>query len=134
MIIVLRRCKGNSKAIWKTIKSLSCAGENKSVTPQGVTLDAANEFNSHFATIADRLRSLLPSMPLDITKLEHFVLFRNVVFSIPPINKGYVVDAFRSLNPNKAIGVDRFSARICNIAAPAIAGSVTKFKQVYSIV
>ena len=48
----------------------------------------------------------------------------NVVLSIPPINKGDVVDAFRSLSHNKAMGVDRFSARIFKIAAPAIADSV----------
>ena len=33
----------------------------------------ASEFNSHFTSIADQLRSLLPQTNLDISKLIHFV-------------------------------------------------------------
>ena len=71
-------------------------------------MKTADNFNLHFASIADRLRSLLPSIPFDISKLEHFVLSRkdpDAVFSTPLLNEGYIIDSFRSLNPRKAMGV-----------------------------
>ncbi|XP_031575398.1 uncharacterized protein LOC116309015 [Actinia tenebrosa] len=117
--------KGDSKGIWKTIKSLT-GTSNKSTKSDGMTAD---EFNFHFSSIADRLRSLLPRIPFGISKLEHFVLSRkdpDVKFSIPPLTKGFVVDCLRNLNSNKATGVDKFSARVLKIAALVIVSSVTK--------
>ena len=98
-------------------------------------MKTADNFNLHFASIADRLRSLLPSIPFVISKLEHFVLSRkdpDVVFSIPLLNEGYIIDSFRSLNPRKAMGVDNISAQILKISAPVIALSITKLMN-YSI-
>ena len=121
--------KGNSKGIWKIIKSLTGANNRKPNTVKNKDSTTADQFNSHFASVAERLRSLLPSIPFDMTKLVHFVLSRKdleVEFSIPLLSKGYIIDNLRALNPKKAMGVDKFSARILKIAAPVIAPFIAK--------
>ena len=58
----------------------------------------ASEFNSHFTSIADQLRSLLPQTNLDISKLIHFV----DSFSIPSITESKVINCLMNLSSNKA--------------------------------
>ena len=70
----------------------------------------ASEFNSHFTSIADQLRSLLPQTNLDISKLIHFVDSRKdagITFSIPPITESKVVDCLKNISLNKASGIDK---------------------------
>ena len=91
--------KGNSKGIWKIIKSLTGANNRKPNTVKNKDSTTADQFNSHFASVAERLRSLLPSIPFDMTKLVHFVLSRKdleVEFSIPLLSKGYIIDNLRA--------------------------------------
>lgn len=54
--------KGNSKGIWKTIKSLTGTNRNATETKSALSV-SADEFNQDFSTIADKLCCLLPSMP-----------------------------------------------------------------------
>ena len=89
----------------------------------------ASEFNSHFTSIADELRSLLPQTNLDISKLNHFVHSRNdagITFSIPPITESKVIDCLKNISSYKASGIDKLSARLLKSAAPLIAPSIAK--------
>jgi len=115
--------QNNAKESWKTIKSIS--GLNKQPTRVS-SLKAGehvledneqmpSEFNSHFTSIADQLRSLLPQTSLDISKLIHFVDSRKdagVTFSILPITESKVIDCLKNICSNKASGIDKLSAQI----------------------
>ena len=80
----LENNKNNAKEMWKTIKSIS--GSNKqskgvsNLKAGGRILEdkeqIASEFNSHFTSIADQLRLLLPQMNFDISKLSNYVSSR----------------------------------------------------------
>ena len=121
--------KGNTKGIWKTINTLTNINNKKTENSEIAPSKSADDFNKHFASIADRLRSLLPSVPFDRSKLENFVLSRKdpeVKFRIPDIKSGFVFDSLRCLKANKARGVDKLGARFLKIASPEIAPSLTK--------
>lgn len=118
--------KGNSKKMWKTIKSLM-GDVSKSVETPNVVL--AEKFNDHFTSIADSLRNLLPNVPYCNSKVENFVCSRkdpDVLFNIPPVTKDFVLGALLGLKTNKAMGIDKISARYLKIAGPAIAYSITQ--------
>ena len=90
----------------------------------------ASEFNSHFTSIADQLKSLLPQTHLDISKLIHFVNSRKdagITFSIPSITESKVIDCLMNLSSNKASGIDKLSARLLKSAATIIAPSIAEF-------
>ena len=80
--IIERNCfekyKGNSKAMWKTIKSLMSA--RKSDICMNLD-DHSNEqvvetFNDYFASIPNKLRMLMPQQLYDVSKLKTFVSSR----------------------------------------------------------
>ena len=89
----------------------------------------APEFNSHFTSIADQLRSLLPQTNLDISKLIHFVDSRKdagITFFIPSITESKFIDCLMDISSNKASGIDKLSARLLKSAVPIIAPSIAK--------
>ncbi|KAL9958504.1 hypothetical protein ACROYT_G035530 [Oculina patagonica] len=133
----LENNKNNAKEMWKTIKSIS--GSNKQskrvnkLKADGRILEdkeqIASEFNSHFTSIADQLRSLLPQMNFDISKLRNYVSSRkdaSNTFSIPPITESKIIDCLKNISSNKASGIDNISARMLKLAAPIIAPSIAK--------
>ena len=71
----------NAKGTWKIIKSISgMVNQSKRVNSLRVedriiedTAEMASEFNSHFTSVADKLRSLLPQTNFDMSKLINFV-------------------------------------------------------------
>ena len=80
----------------------SVASENQ---PLEDNEQMASEFSSHFTSIADQLRSLLPQTNLDISKLIHFVDSRKdagITFSIPSITESKVINCLMNLSSNKA--------------------------------
>ena len=123
--------------MWKTIKSIS--GSNKqskrvsNLTAGGRILEdkeqIASEFNSHFTSIADQLRSLLPQMNFDISKLSNYVNSRkdaSSTFSIPPITESKIIDCLKNICSIKASGIDNISARMLKLVGPIIAPSIAK--------
>ena len=133
----LENNQNNAKELWKTIKSIS--GMNKQFK-RVCSLKAgehlledkeqmASEFNSHFTSIADQLRSLLPQTNLDISELIHFVDSRKdagITFSIPSITESKVIDCLMNLSLNKASGIDKLSMQLLKSAATIIAPSIAK--------
>ena len=99
---------------WPTVGRLSVKGSCSSQLPK-----IAFEFNAHFTTIADQLRSLLPQLNLDISKLQNFVITRkdaSITFYIPPIteSKCKIIDCLKNISSNKVSGIDNISARMRN--------------------
>jgi hypothetical protein len=81
----------------------------------------ANKFNLHFSTIADKLRSVLPNVAPDLSKLRNFVNSKkspDVLFTIPAMTDAQVLNALKIINQHKAAGIDKISARLLKTAAP----------------
>ena len=130
----LEKNKNNPKGIWKTIKALigdnkhKCCTINNGQTLNN-TLEMAETFNLHFSTIADRLRTLIPSIRFDTSKLRNFVRSRideSVTFSIQSITETDVIGFLLKIDSNKSTGIDGISSRMLKLAAPIIARSLAK--------
>ena len=119
--------KNNTRAIWKSIKTLTGAKNNtrqiKNLKIDGRKVDdkteMAEQFNTYFSTV----------VPFDLFKLVNFVKSRKndqeVNFSVPVITISQVIKTIMKINPHKASGIDKISARLLRIAAPVIAPSIT---------
>ena len=102
--------KGNSRGIWKTIRTLTGSGKNRrdinSINIGEAVIDdkklMAQHFNAHFSSIADRLRSTLPQVPSDPSKLQDFVRSRkrpDTSYVIPSITSAQVLTLLQKLSP-----------------------------------
>ena len=130
--------KNNARAIWKTIKTLT--GSKRSVQQitslrvDGRDVDDATEMadqlNLHFSTIADKLRSSLSVIPMDLSKLVSFVEYRKdskECFSVPAISSVQVKNIIMKLNAHKSSGIDKIiSARLLRSSAAAVATSIAR--------
>ena len=88
----------------------------------------ASEFNSHFASVADKRRSLLLQGNFHISKPINFVRSKrdnSVFFSIPPITEVKVIDCLQNISSHKP-SIDKLSPRMLKLAAPLIAPSIAK--------
>ena len=120
---------GDSKAIWKLIKSLS--GGNTSSQPSFIISDGnqlindageiAEFFNVHSTTIAQKIKSNVISLSqnLNLSKLQDFVSSRVNVhttsFTIPSITEESVREYLLKISANKATGVDGISIVLLKI-------------------
>ena len=76
--------KGSSREIWKAIRTLTGSGKNRrdinNINIGEAVIDdkklMAQHLDAHFSSIADRLRSTLPQVPSDPSKLQDFVRSR----------------------------------------------------------
>ncbi|XP_031552626.1 uncharacterized protein LOC116289836 [Actinia tenebrosa] len=71
----------------------------------------------------------MPISAFNIDRLINFVKSRkdpSITFTIPSITKPQVIASLLKISPNKAVGIDKISARLLRIAAPAIASSLTR--------
>ena len=129
--------ENDAKGTRKIIKSISgMVNQSKRVNSLRIedritedTFEMASEFNSHFSSVADKLRSILPQTNFDMSKLINFVRSKtdnNVLFSIPPITEVKVIDCLQSISSHKASGIDKLSPRMLELAAPIIAPSIAE--------
>lgn len=112
--------KGNSRGIWKRIRTLTGSGKNRrdinSINIGEAVRDdeklIAQHFNAHFSCIADRFRSTLPQFPSDPSKLKDFVRSRKSLvtsFVISSITSAQALIMLQKLSPRKAAGFDKIS-------------------------
>jgi hypothetical protein len=81
--------KGNVKGIWNTIKRLAGTRQKSNL------VDCSELFNKHFTSIADRLRSVLPNVTPDFSRLRNFVAAKldgDSKFKIPAMTINGVLD------------------------------------------
>ena len=84
----------------------------------------AENFNSYFSAIAEKLRSQLSNIPCDLSKLLNFVESRkdhDVLFSIPAITSSQVGHIILQTSD-----IDNISARFLRMAAPAVSNSLAR--------
>ena len=133
----LENNKNNAKEMWKTIKSISgLSKQSKRVNNLKVgrcllenNQKIASELNARFTSIADQLRSLLPQLNFDISKLQNFVITRkgaSITFSIPPITESKIIDCLKNITSNKVSGIYNIGAQMLKLAAPIITPSIAK--------
>lgn len=131
------RDKNNPRGMWKTIKSLMGSSKQKH-NVKCLNVDEcvledneqkAEAFNKHFSTVADRLRSILPQMKFDLSRLLNFVKSKkdeSILFSIPPISNKKIISSLMKMGSNKATGIDKISVKMLKIAAPIVAPSIAR--------
>ena len=71
--------------------------------------------------MADRLRSTLPQVPSDPSKLQDFVRSResrDTSYAIPSITSAQVLTMLQKLSPRKDAGIDIIISQLLRIAAP----------------
>ena len=93
------------------------------------TEEVAQQFNTYFCSIADKLKCLLSYVPLDLSELNDFVQSckdPGVRFSVPIITSKQVINIILKISPNKASGIDKISASLLRIAATNIAPIIAR--------
>ena len=129
----IRNSKGNSKQLWKCMKSVigNTCNQNKAATSIKVgenifsdTEDICNELNKFFTNIAESSVKHLPHQ--EYTPSPKFIEFiesklpNEVKFDIPNITEGYVAKALQQLDSSKATGLDGIGAKYLSIGANVI--------------
>ena len=84
----------------------------------------ASGLNKHFASIGELLADKLTAFAVAVT--PDSLVSSDACFRLQPIDELFTVTQLKSLRTNKAIGLDRISARLLKDAAVAISPSVTK--------
>ena len=125
----IRNSKGNSKQLWKCMKSVIGNNQNKAATSIKVgenifsdTEDICNELNKFFTNIAESSVKHLPHQeytpsPKFIEFIESKLLPNEVKFDIPNNTEGYVAKALQQLDSSKATGLDGIGAKYLSIGA-----------------
>ncbi|CAB4024243.1 Hypothetical predicted protein, partial [Paramuricea clavata] len=128
--------KQNPKYAWRTINDI--LGRNRKQTTineiklPGKTVTSTDDlvdiFNDHFSNIGPKLAESIPN--------DNDVSFRDFItqqksktknsFSFRPVSVTLVYTLLVNLSTTKATGMDKFSAKILQIAAPVIAPSLTE--------
>ena len=130
--------KGNSKSIWKLIRSLG--GDKPTRQPEflkvtkekiiSTAADIADYFNLHFTTVADKAkRSLLTTNGCNLDKLKQFVSERLPLesqFTISPVTADMVKVYLLKIPANKATGVDGISCALLRLGITELASSIAK--------
>ena len=83
----------------------------------------ASSMNSFFASIGRILASRIQTSDLSLNSISKHPLFQ---FELTELDQSFVLEQLLSLKANKAIGLDKISARLAKIPAHKIAPSVVK--------
>lgn len=128
----------SSSFLWKHVKQISSTSESSKL-PEELNIDnesfntpsdIANKLNSYFANISDRLKASHSSNPLvecDLQKLNDFIKTRipdNTFFKIPLIDIATLTTSIKSLDINKATGLDGLSPKMLKLSAEVVAPSL----------
>lgn len=123
--------KGDSNKLWNAVNEVSSRKIQTSppncIISNGIQhTDAwsiATVLNKHFASIGQLLADKLPAATSEFTSASPF---RRNAFCLQPTDELFIATQLKSLKSNKAIGLDRISARLLKDAAIVIAPSLSK--------
>ena len=130
---VIEKCNGQTSKLWKVLNNVTCRNkpcpeisclniENKCTDKPE---DIANSFDQYFTSVAESLKSTIPHQDYVVTEqFQKFLSDKDIKqkgFSIPLISENEVVTWLKSLNPHKATGSDRLSAKLLGSVGPGIA-------------
>ena len=113
---VNKACKRNSKS-----QAAQCIISNgvQHSTPKSI----ASAMNSFFASIGRLLADKIPNTNLSRNRHNNLTVPQ---FYMSEVDEQFVLQQLLSLKPNKAIGLDKISARLLKSSAHTITSSVTK--------
>ena len=123
--------KGDSEKVWKAVNE-ACNRNSSSESIQCIISDGvqhitsqsiASSMNSFFASIGRILASRIQTSVLNLNSISKHPLFQ---FELTELDQSFVLEQLLSLKANKAIGLDKISARLLKISAHTIAPSVVK--------
>ena len=121
---MIEEAKGDSEKVWKVVneaKSIQCIISDgvQHITSQSI----ASSMNSFFASIGRILASRIQISDLYLNSISKHPLFQ---FELTDLDQSFVLEQLLSLKANKAIGLDKISARLLKTSAHTIAPSVVK--------
>jgi hypothetical protein len=123
--------KGDSKKVWETVNE-ACKRNSKSQAAQCIISNGvqhstpksiASAMNSFFASIGRLLADKIPNTNLSCNRHNNLTVPQ---FYMSEVDEQFVLQQLLSLKPNKAIGLDKISARLLKSSAHTITSSVTK--------
>ena len=128
---MIEEAKGDSDKVWKAVNE-AC---NRNSSPESIqciisdgvqhitSQSIASSMNSFFASIGRILVSRIQTSVLNLNSISKHPLFQ---FELTELDQSFVLEQLLSLKANKAIGLDKISARLLKISAHTIAPSVVK--------
>ena len=127
---MIEEAKGDSEKVWKAVKVCNRNSSSESIQciisdgVQHITSQSiASSMNSFFASIGRILASRIQTSDLSLNSISKHPLFQ---FELTELDQSFVLEQLLSLKANKAIGLDKISARLLKISAHTIAPSVAK--------
>ena len=133
--------KGNSKNLWKQLKSTGYSTKSKNNSKIVMDIDnrtsfepknIADHINKYFLNIASNLVNMLPTAPNIFTTntdvFKNYYQNKNVIpnsFMLNHITENFVFKELNSLNPNKSCGIDGIQTRFLKDAAAEIKEPIT---------
>ena len=134
---LINKNKGNPSELWKTFNELTAKKSNSTITSveaDGVlyteTNDIAQALNTHFSRIGMKLAAKIKEkLRLITSNSRKFFLPANgndKSFSFCRITESFVFKQLKTLKTNKAIVLDRISARLLKDSAECMAPILTR--------
>ena len=129
---LIEQSKGDSSRIWKAVNEVS-SRDNKSSTPQYIVTDGvkhsdpksiATALNTYFASVGKSLAAKFTTVSQTFTASPTPV--PETMFELEEVQESYVLAQLQTLKTNKAIGLDKISARLLKSASCSISKSVTR--------
>lgn len=127
---LIEDCKGNATEFWSALKetlpSSRASSGITSLSTDGVVMTSAHSIasalNSFFVSVGKKLAERISplSTVYDVTSTA-----TSCVFSFQSISEEFVVNSIKQLKPNKAIGLDKISARLLKDSVEVIAPVLT---------
>ena len=119
--------KGNTGALWKTLNDISSRKSHSSpscIEANGVShtdpKSIAESLNDHFSSIGSKLASKIRNLYPNRNSIKQPSQFRENEFVFQPIEESYVYGVLNNLKTNKAVGLDKISARLLKDSSSVI--------------
>ena len=122
----LAQCNDRNQS-WKILKSLVPSRSSSSSFPNNELDNSmqANEFNNHFANVAESLRSDLYNGSSNCTHQSTEHVKPEESFVLSPVSEDEVLKLIHALKNKKSVGVDNISSFILKLSAPVIVKPLT---------
>ena len=136
-IDLISKNKGDSNALWKTLNEITSRKSSAPITcieidgtPHTDVNSIVEGLNSHFSSIGRKLAALIKSrfgiicLDSTLSSVNDTPNLLSSGFTFENINEQFICRNLRALKTNKAIGLDRVSARLlkdsANVLAPVL--------------
>ncbi len=125
--------KGNTGALWKTLNDISSRKSHSSpscIEANGVShtdpKSIAESLNDHFSSIGSKLATKIRNLYPNRNSIRQSNKFCKNEFVFQPIEESYVYGVLNNLKTNKAIGLDKISARLLKDSSTVMTPNLTR--------